>query len=428
MNNLINIILNIIYVYVMYPKYLAFPKNPASSISLYQKKKLERILKIAVNKVPFYKQYKDKINFRNFTMQELTKLPIISKEDIRATPDLFIREDVDQNKLRWKSTSGSSGKPFRVPKSYFSDAIEVILGYRAWSMGKYKYRIRSRAICLRSFCPNEGDPVWKRDWIRNFWYLSPYHINQENLPEYIEIIKRSKSKVLKGYPSSIYLFTLLLKKNKIKLHQIRTIITSSEDMIDQYSRVIRSYWKCDVLDWYGQNERTVTVQQCEFNSYHNNDDYGFIELYKNNIIATSINNNIMPLIRYKTGDLAEPVDGKDVICECGNNMTIPFYKVKGRADDIIYKKGLDPIPTINFYNLFEKFLDVRQFQIIQEQDLSIKVYVSEINKLDEQQLKKLKKGVSDRVGDLPIKIHIVKEVLRDKNTDKVKLIKSNVKV
>jgi len=424
----LNKILNILYAYLNYSDFLKFQHKTQNEIQKIQEKKLKYILQIAVDKVPYYKPFKSKIDFNNFSLEELKKLPIINKDIIRQNPSNFIREDKDINNLQWKSTSGSSGKPFQVPKSYYSDAIEVMLGYRAWSLGKFTYKLREPAIVIRSFSPKEGEPIHKRDWLRNFWYLSPYHINEAHLLIFLETFKKSKAKVLKGYPSSIYILTLLLKKSNIKLPQIQTIITSSETMLPKYREEIESYWECDVLDWYGQNERTVTVQQCSYGNYHNNDDYGICEIDSdNNIIATSLNNDVMPLLRYHTNDKATPLDNTKITCECGRAMSIPFKGIFGRQDDILYREGKEPIPTINFYNLMEKFQNIKQFHILQEEDLAVTMNLSENQPLTKKELSDLREGIEQRLGNIPITINVVKDIQRNKQTDKVKIIESKVK-
>jgi phenylacetate-CoA ligase len=425
----VNKLLNSIYAYFNYSKFIKFQYKSSGEIKTIQEKKLVKILKVAVNKVPFYKPYKSVIDFQNFSLEELNKLPIVTKDLIRKDPTQFIREDQNLNTIRWKSTSGSSGKPFKVPKCYYSDAIEAILGYRAWSFGKHTYKLREPAVVIRSFSPKEGEPIYKVDKIRNFWYLSPYHISNEHLSTFLDVFKSSKAKVLKGYPSSIYILTLLLKKNNIKIPQIQTIITSSETMLPKYRSEIESFWKCDVLDWYGQNERTVTVQQCSYGNYHNNDDYGICELDDSNfIIATSLNNDIMPLLRYHTNDKAIPHQGKPQPCNCGRAMTMPFKGIQGRSDDIIYKEGKEPIPTINFYNLMEQFQNIKQFYILQEENLSVKMDISEIEPLSNDELTNLKEGIIQRLGNIPLEITIVKDIQRNKHTDKIKIIESKVKV
>lgn len=431
LHHVFNKCLNGIYAMAMFNPIMNIKNKSKEEIAKLQEKRLKRILWVATKKVPFYKDYNSKIDFKNFSLNELNKLPIIDKDIIRSNPTAFIREDKSLKRISWKSTSGSSGKPFRVAKSYFSDAHELILGYRAWSFGKNDYKLRSPAVVLRSFSPKEGEKIYKIDHLRNFWYLSPYHINKEFLSEILKTFRNSNAKVLKGYPSSIYILTLLLKKEGVNISSIKTIITSSEMMLPLYRKTIESFWKIKVLDWYGQNERTVTVQQCDGGVYHNNDDYGIIEIdEEQNIIATSVLNNIMPLIRYNTKDKAIPYNKtkKTKKCTCGSELSIPFSGIIGRADDIIFKQDGTPIPTINFYTMMDSLDRVKQFLITQEKDYSIYMQVSENSPIDYKYLKKIEAGIKQRVGDFPIQIKIVDEIERDKKTDKLKIIESKVKL
>lgn len=200
-------------------------------------------------------------------------------------------------------------------------------------------------------------------------------------------------------------------------------------MLSKYRKEIENYWLCDVLDWYGQNERTITAQQCAYGNYHNNDDYGICELdSENNIIATSLNNDIMPLLRYHTNDKAIPLQEKSISCGCGRQMTIPFKAIEGREDDILYKEGKEAIPTINFYNLMEKFQKIKQFYILQEENLSVTMSISENEPLTQNELINLEAGIKQRLGNIPLTINVVKEIQRNKQTDKIKIIESKVKL
>lgn len=418
---------NLFYFYRNYNKSLEFPFLSTDTIKKYQTILLKNIITIAVEKVPFYQPFKSTIDFKNFTLAEIKKLPVISKEIIREDVNQFIRMDVDKSKLKWKSTSGSSGKPFQVAKPYYSDAIESMMGYRAWSMGSHRYTFRSPVIMVRSFSPKEGEPIFRLDKLRNIWFFSPYHINESHLQEIIEVFRRSGAHVLKGYPSSIYILTLLLKKKNIRFPQIRTIVTSSETFLEKYRMEIKDYWNAEIMDWYGQNERTVTIQQCSYGNYHNNDDYGICEIDdENNIIATSLINDIMPLLRYNSRDKAIPNE-KIIHCSCGRNTSIPLLGIEGRSDDIIYKDDTTPIATVNFYTLMDQFQKVKQFHLLQNEDFSITMKLSENQTLSESDILAIKNGIKQRTGELAIEIQIVEEITRNTSTDKIKIIESKVK-
>ena len=408
---------NYIFIKRNFSEYDKFQWKSAEEMERIRTQKLKNIVKKAVNFVPFYKNLDLKIDFENFSLDELKKFPVINKQVIKEN-----FKDFCSIKFNGKvsHTSGSTGTPFEFKVPYESDAIEKITSNRAWSMGKdYTYKSGDPIIVLRTYSPKEGEPLYKISG--DYWYLSPFHINESNLALYLSIIEKSKAKIIRGYASSIYIFTLLLKQKNIKVPQIKTIVTSSETLLPAYRSVIEEYWGLPVLDWYGQNERTVTVQQCWAGNYHNNDDYGIVELSdKNEIIATSLNNYVMPFIRYNTGDKAIALDGKAPICPCGRHLSIPFKGIEGRSDDILIKDDKTSIPSINIYTIMHQLDFIKQFQIIQSKNTNVVINV--IGELDDSKKVLLSNNIRDRLGSVDIKINVVDEIKRDLSTGKIKTI------
>ena len=408
---------NYIFTKRNFSEYDKFQWKSAEEMERIRTQKLKNIVKKAVNFVPFYKNLDLKIDFENFSLDELKKFPVINKQVIKEN-----FKDFCSIKFNGKvsHTSGSTGTPFEFKVPYKSDAIEKITSNRAWSMGKdYTYKSGDPIIVLRTYSPKEGEPLYKISG--DYWYLSPFHINESNLALYLSIIEKSKAKIIRGYASSIYIFTLLLKQKNIKVPQIKTIVTSSETLLPAYRSVIEEYWGLPVLDWYGQNERTVTVQQCWAGNYHNNDDYGIVELSdKNEIIATSLNNYVMPFIRYNTGDKAIALDGKAPICPCGRHLSIPFKGIEGRSDDILIKDDKTSIPSINIYTIMHQLDFIKQFQIIQSKNTNVVINV--IGELDDSKKLLLSNNIRDRLGSVDIKINVVDEIKRDLSTGKIKTI------
>ena len=71
---------------------------------------------------------------------------------------------------------------------------------------------------------------------------------------------------------------------------------------------------------------------------------------------------------------------------------------------------------------------VKQFYVLQEEDLSVTVNISENQALSKYELSELKEGIVQRLGNIPITLNVVEEILRNKDTDKVKIIESKVKL
>ncbi len=412
----------IVYEYTFFKnekKYMSFQWQSKEHIEAIQINKLKKLLKIAVETVPFYKNLNLSIDFENFTLNELKKFPVVDKNLIRENFQSFCSTKYD-GKL--SHTSGSTGNPFEFKVSNDSEIFEELTSNRAWGMGKeYIYKKNDPIIVLRSYSPKENEPLYKISKSKNYWYLSPFHINEQNLDLYLNIIKQSKAKLIRGYSSSIYIFTLLLKSRNIKIPQIKTIVTSSEMLLPMYRETIEDYWQIPVLDWYGQNERTVTVQQCWAGNYHNNDDYGIIELDKeNNIIATSLNNITMPFIRYNTKDKALPLDKPSETCLCGRHLSIPFKGIEGRSDDILIKDDGTMIPTANFSTAMKNFDKLLQFQIIQNKDKSVLLNIVSLDTSIEY-IKLIESEVYQRLGNIKLTVKIVDEIKRDEITGKIKV-------
>jgi phenylacetate-CoA ligase len=382
--------------------------------------KLKNILKIAVDTVPYYKDVQ--VDFKNFSFDELKKFPIVNKDIIRKELNNFMSSK-NKSKGISSQTSGSSGQPFNFYVTQESEAIENLTAYRAWGMGKeYSYLPNDPVIVLRTYAPKEGEPLYRVDKVRNYWYLSPFDINNKNLELYLNIIKKSNAKIIRGYGSSIYLFTLLLKENNVKIDQIKTVVTSSETLGDLQREVIEKHWSLGVLDWYGQNERTAILQQCWAGNYHNNDDYGLVELNeKNQIIATSLNNDVMPFIRYNTEDLAIPLESKITECKCGRTLSIPFKAILGRSDDVLIKQDGTKIPTANFSTAMKNYEKLKQFKIVQKMDNTLDLYLAFGKSVDDLYIDKIKKEVIQRLGNLEINVKLVEEIERDRRTGKVKV-------
>ena len=83
------------------------------------------------------------------------------------------------------------------------------------------------------------------------------------------------------------------------------------------------------------------------------------------IISTAFNNFVMPLIRYKTNDLAEYSDYK---CTCNRNYP-SIAKILGRDHEYIFgsKGNTISLTALIFGQHFKAFANIRQMQIIQNE-------------------------------------------------------------
>ena len=84
--------------------------------------------------------------------------------------------------------------------------IEQAVIFRHWSWGGYHFR--DATAMLRSYSPKEGEPLTKYSKPLNTTYFSPFHLTDENMLMYYNLMKDLKIKILRGYPSSVKIFSL----------------------------------------------------------------------------------------------------------------------------------------------------------------------------------------------------------------------------
>jgi phenylacetate-CoA ligase len=296
--------------------------------------------------------------------------------------------------------------PLEVRVSKNAWIVEQAVVWRHWRWANYNFR--DVMAIVRSYVGKDG-VLYKDDNLRNFQYYSPFHINDENGKKYIERMIKKKTLFLRGYPSSIKSLALIVQKFNLETPKLKAVLVASERLSESDRKIIEDNFKTRVYNHYGLADICVMMGDCEkHEGLHNYEDYGHLELleqdgYADNIrkiIGTHLHNTAMPLIRYETGDLGEI---NEIECSCRRNF--PTLKnILGRNDSVIRTTEGFEIPTVNFYTMFEYFLEIKKWQIIQENITDITVNVLTDNISDELE-NKIFQGMGKRLPD-SIKIKV----------------------
>lgn len=385
-----------------------------------QTKLLADLLQYAVHEVPFYRNLG--ISLTDNPFKDIQNFPIISKDIINSEKSLFLSENIAAKNRLPSSTSGSTGRPFEFYVDKGSTAFENLTMFSVWNVF-CEYELGDPILTLRSYAPDKNQSLYYHDTINNFHYLSPFHINSDNLQYYLSMIKKSKAKIIRGYPTSIALLAKQFKQAGIRLEQFKYAVTSSETLSGAQSEEISSIFGATLIDWYGLNERVAINVKCKHGNYHNLDTYGYCEVgSQGELISTSLHNRAMPLIRYNTGDIVETANCYGP-CACGNSNSVIFSKISGRQDDYLIKADGTPVPTVNFYTAFYKFKEVLEYQVVQNLDLTLTFYLVTNNIITKDIENAIKSELELRLGSLKCQLKIVESIPRDPITGKVKAFK-----
>jgi len=183
----------------------------------------------------------------------------------------------------------------------------------------------------------DSAPYWRNNIVDNMLMMSAYHINQSSLIDYVKELNRYQPRIIQAYPSAIFLLAKLIETSNCSLEvDLKSIVLSSESFSTEQKEFIERVFNCPVFSWYGLSERVATVGTCSAGELHLIEDYGFHEFDENGVlIATGFHNNVMPIVRYNTGDRFKGIEVDFIPCRCG----LPFRrvgKIEGRVGEYLY--------------------------------------------------------------------------------------------
>lgn len=417
----------------------------ARKLQEYQNKQLKYLIGHIYKNVPYYHYLFKSLNLDPNdikTKDDLNKLPILTKEDIRKDPASFLSINIKKNSLIKHSTSGSSGKVFE----YYIDKNLVsmyrAMGIRGWEFAGYSIGDRIVTVAGSSLLSKNMNTLNKiRFYISRNLPLSSYNMENDKVINYINQIIKFKPKFIRGYPSSIAILADYILKNN--LHEIKpsTIITTAETLYSTDKKIITEAFDCDIIDQCGCNDGGENLCECkEHSGYHIGVERAIHEFIgesnepvsnneTGNIILTDLCNYAMPLIRYDAGDIGIPTDD---ICTCGRGL--PLVKsIMGRSvEKIILPNGIS-IPGLTITDIFdseETVIDkIIEYQIIQEKINEFTIYIVKNKNYDDDTSKKIAKYFEDYMGiPLKIKFNFPRSIPRtEANKRKIVISKVNKK-
>lgn len=417
--------------------------------------KLKETLVFSYENTQYYKELFDKINFNPYEFKdfsEMKKIPILTKELVRENFEKLINKNIDKTKIKIIKTSGSTGEPLKI--AITDDVYKKEAAFISRSYLKHDCRMYyEKEIKLRSYVPKD-EKKFEIDYELKRMYMSPFHINEENIGEYVKQMDKFGARFISAYASSAYIFSLMCEKTGVKPKNIKYIHTTSEKLPIEWKQHIEKILDVKVFSHYGMVEKVCHFYQCDkCDGYHQSMEYGYTEFEQDwstlqgsrnkpkiyaNMIATGFINKAMPLIRYQLTDMAlfqyddEEKYGINKLVNnnvCGIGSPVHVQDFIGRTGDFLLSDNGSKIPPVNFYTLMcKEVIGVKMFQIIQKTDI-IKISIVPDN-FEIKYLNTLKtdvvSGMEKRLGKNNYEILFVDAIKRDEKTNKIRTIINEV--
>lgn len=328
-----------------------------------QLQQLHQVLEMASNKVPYYKDLFSGIGFHaDLVLKDIKyfqEIPCLTKEIIREQPMRFINTDFVGAKLGFRETNGSTGAT--IPIYYGQDSFDWASAVNIYTQDIIGKKEHDKEIY---FNPNSGAHHTFNDKAIEFAkglalnreVVLYENLDDDDLDKMFRAIKKSEPGLVLASPSVLYALAMYVRRNPFIRLRMNKIICTGELLDIQKKEKIEKFLNCSVFDRYGNAEVGICAHDTLNEKLKVIDYVVYLEnelQIGDEVLLTNLTNQVMPLIRYRAGDLGvieEGIDGQYV-----NN-------IHGRVHDVIYLNGRT-IPTTVFRDKIFNIGYVDDFQI-----------------------------------------------------------------
>jgi phenylacetate-CoA ligase len=322
-----------------------------------QLKRLKQTVRQAWTNVPFYRDYFSKLSIKPkdiTSLKAMQKLPLTTREDLRLNYPFGMLAVTKEQVVRLHTSSGTTGKPKAIffSKKDVDRAADLIA--RCLIMTGVKkddvlqnmmtYGLFTGALVMHYGAEKVGVLVIP---------AGPGNTNRQ-----IALMQDFKTTTLHLTPSyALYLASVMHNEglDPKKDFFLRRAYLGSEPYSEETRNKIEKFFGIDVYNSYGLSEMNgpgVAFECMEKDGMHLWEDNFIMEIIdpetgdklpegeKGELVLTTLCREAMPILRYRTRDIAMIIPGK---CKCGRTHR-RISRIIGRSDDMIIIRGVNIFP------------------------------------------------------------------------------------
>ena len=320
--------------------------------------RLKETLRRVYKSSPFYKRlFKENglkpLNFKS--LKDLPQIPFTTREDLRKNfPYGFLTLPLNRI-VRLHTSTGTTGKPKAI---FFSKKdIENSAGLIARSMKMTGAKDKDVFQNMMSYGLFTGGLIFHYGAEKLGLLVIP--AGAGNTERQIELMMDFKTTIVHITPSyALYLADILEEKgiNPRKNLNLRMAYLGAEPYSETTRQKIEQIFNIKAFNSYGLSEMNGpgVAFECQFKEgMHLWEDNFILEIIEpstgkvlpdgeeGEIVLTSINREAMPILRYRTGDIAFVYPDK---CQCERTHR-QISRIKSRVDDMFIIRGVNVFPS-----------------------------------------------------------------------------------
>lgn len=379
---------------------------------------LQKILKHAYEQSEFHKERFDSYGVRLNEIEspaDLTKLPIMEREDARNNFELIKARNSPKYKPEGLLTGGTSGQPIHFLSDKKALVLEKACLFRHWYRSGYRPGDNYASIRGLRLKVNPERPTLQ---MGKETYVSSYHLSPATLPHVLSEFRKHNVSLITSYANTVGFFCKLIAETGETAPQIPRVIATSEMVSEMDRETIKNALGADVFDHFGMTELAGSASQCsEIDGYHIATEMGVWEIVDENgnpcppgvegdLLVTGTKNFSFPWIRYRIGDRA--VMGSEP-CPCGRPHPI-LSRVVGKVGDYL-ETPTGARVTLSALNMHDHAWDnVRRFQFVQTAIDEVTLKVVPGLHFTQDDFEKIKTAIGPKLFHFRWEIELVEEV------------------
>ncbi|MFH1690674.1 MAG: hypothetical protein ABIE42_10645 [Candidatus Eisenbacteria bacterium] len=400
----------------------------AAGLRRYQEERLRAVVAHAYETVPYYRKLMDGLKLRPSDLtrvEDLPKLPVLTKDVIRANLEDMVSSTVDRRHVRKVFTSGTTGDAVDF---YWDQVVDVVNNAclwrgRRWAGFEFGQPYATLLGKLIMAPERKRPPFWRfnRSW--NQMLMSSHHLAPENLPSYIGALRDAGVVALDAYPSMAVVLARYLESVGEHL-PLKCVFTTAEPLHEPDREVLAERFQCGVFDGYSQAERVVYSAECDHHrGHHLFEEYGICEIVDGEgtpvepgtpgrLVGTGLHNMAMPLLRYDVGDVASLSTD---VCTCGRGLPL-MGLIATRQGDIISTPDGRLLPPLMILRPFMYVEGIKASQFVQHTLTDYTARIETDRALSNEEVDELVRNLCVRLGrTVNIKVERVDDIPRSAN-------------
>jgi phenylacetate-CoA ligase len=349
-------------------------KWSAAEIEAYQNEKVGWLIRYAYENVPFYRDRWQSLGITPDDIrsrQDLMKLPVLTKEDVRQNLDRLLSRKAIQGDVVFKHTSGTTGKALH----FYVSRSSIPFQWAVWWRHRLRFGVQpgrwhanftgKRVVPLNQQKP----PYWRWNRPMHQALLNMHHLTPGKIGSIVEFLNSQRFEFYSGYPSIIHMLAATARAAGVALtSKPRAVFTGAENILDFQRRDIGEFTGAILTDQYGSSEGCGNASHCPRFVYHEDFEFGLLEGAEQvpgdparTILATGFASEVFPFIRYEIGDTAT-WQSEGTRCPCGRSSRT-LSRIEGRMDDYVVTP--EGARIMRFDYIFKDALNVKEAQVVQ---------------------------------------------------------------